>query len=276
MKQINTYRIYFHLKTASLRLNLPIESCLLQFVIKNKKLTEEEKAKEREMAEEQNEDEELDDLEDDYAYYYGEDDDDSSGSDEATNGFETISSISDRVFKISYPGYMASEIKVFCFELFFLNFFVLNFFLNFFILNFFILNFFFDFCFRTFLELLFFELFFAFFLLFPDMSSEIKVFFFIFSIFYRFSRFYNFSRFYHFFNILWLNFFIIFQHRWTAFLNILSFKKCYHFLTFYDFSTFYHFSTFYNFSTLWGSGKNNDLTFKKKKSKQISTITIFM
>lgn len=65
-----------------LRLNLPIESCLLQFVIKNKKMTEEEKVKMREKEEEVNEDEELDDLEDDYAYYYGEDEDDSSGSSE--------------------------------------------------------------------------------------------------------------------------------------------------------------------------------------------------
>ena len=93
-----------------LRLNLPIESCLLQFVIKNKKMTEEEKVKMREKEEEVNEDEELDDLEDDYAYYYGEDEDDSSGSSEVT-GFSSLSSTqSSNISTSSFSSLVLSDV----------------------------------------------------------------------------------------------------------------------------------------------------------------------
>ena len=94
-----------------LRLNLPIESCLLQFVIKNKKMTEEEKVKMREKEEEVNEDEELDDLEDDYAYYYGEDEDDSSGSSEVT-GFSSLSATSNSsISTSSFSSFVHSDVK---------------------------------------------------------------------------------------------------------------------------------------------------------------------
>jgi len=71
------YDFYTDPVNQDLRLQLPIEKCLLFYKTKL-----EDADKEAERDDDQNEDEELDNLEDDYAYYYNSDNEDDDDEDE--------------------------------------------------------------------------------------------------------------------------------------------------------------------------------------------------